>query len=251
MKIWSLHLGLYNPAFAQSKVRGHSTQVKIKAPLREQFVPHSEGWADRVAYQRLHNKDLYQKGASDQGGGGTGILNIGQRGGGRRGSGPEKKKSLTSQTHNVISPKRAIYDASLVSQQVHHSQKSRLAHNFCRLAHDLGESIYAFGHGLLMIFFFYWAFLPQPMWCSMIDRAFSIGDSAAARCTWGLFLPLSLINRRGATLKSMYSFLSCMVRTDYLESFTGKVKNTKHNDSWPCAHWDQREENRKGKEEGR
>ena len=26
MKTWSLHAGLYNPAFAQSEVRGHSMQ---------------------------------------------------------------------------------------------------------------------------------------------------------------------------------------------------------------------------------
>jgi len=84
----------------------------------------------------------------------------------------------------------------------------------------------------------------------MIDRAFPVGDSVVAHYTQGLFLPLSLIYGRGATLKCMYSFFGCMVRTDYLESFTGKVKNTKHNNSWPCAHWDQREENEKGNEEG-
>jgi len=84
MKTQSLHAGLYNPAFAQSKVRGHLTQVKIEAPLMEQFVPCSEEWADRVAHQRLCNKDLYQKGASDQGGGGMKILNIEWEGGGGR-----------------------------------------------------------------------------------------------------------------------------------------------------------------------
>ena len=147
MKTWFLHAGLYNPAFAQSEVRGHSTQVKIEAPLVERFVPHSDGWADRVIHQRLCNKNLYQKGGSDQGSGGTGILNIG----GEEGEVQALKKK---------------FDTSR------------------------------------------------------------------------------------ATLKSMYSFFSCMIRTDYLESFTGKVKNTKHNDSWPCAHWDQRQKNRKGKEEG-